>query len=93
MFMFDKKSRYAGLETYSVEDKRGRTVQVVTVPDAPKQDIMGYHLLKQGQRLDHFAGKYLKDPAGFWRICEANDVMQAESLSEEPEIAIPGRSK
>ncbi len=91
--MFDKKSRYAKVETYAVEDKRGRTVQVVPAPGAPRQGIIGYHLLKQGQRLDHLAGKYLDNQAGFWRICEANDVMQAEMLSEAQEIAIPGRSK
>lgn len=89
--MFDQKSRYAGLEAYSVKDKRGRTVQVVRVPDALQQLIIGYHVLKQGQRLDHLANKYLNDPAGFWRICDANGVMQAEILSEEQEIAIPER--
>jgi len=91
--MFDKKSRYAKVATYAVKDKRGRTVQVVPVPGAPPQTIIGYHLLKQGQRLDHLAGKYLNDPAGFWRICEANGIIQAEMLSEAQEIAIPNRSK
>ncbi len=91
--MFDKKSRYAKVETYAVKDRRGRTVQVVPVPCTPQQTIIGYHLMKQGQRLDHLAGQYLNDSAGFWRICEANDVMQAEMLSEAQEIAIPNRSK
>ena len=91
--MFDKKSRYSKVETYAVKDKRGRTVQVVSIPRAPQQTIIGYHLLKQGQRIDHLAGKYLKDPAGFWRICEANDVMQPEILSEAQEIGIPNRGK
>lgn len=91
--MFDEKSRYAKVETYAVKDKRGRTVQVVPVSGAPQQAIIGYHLLKQGQRLDHLAGKYASDPTSFWRICEANDVMQAEMLSEAQEIAIPSRRK
>jgi hypothetical protein len=51
--------------------------------------LRGYHLRRQGQRLDHMAFKYLKNAAGFWRICELNDVMQAEMLSEADEIAIP----
>ena len=29
------------------------------------------------------------DPAGFWRIGEANEAMQSEWLSEQAEIAIP----
>jgi hypothetical protein len=87
--MFDAKSRYARQQTYSVTDRRGRTVTVVTPPPAPEQTLRGYHLRRQGQRLDHMAYKYLRDPAGFWRICEMNEVMYAEMLSEADEIAIP----
>jgi hypothetical protein len=91
--MFDEKSRYRKAETYKVKDRRGRQVSVVTVPGPLVQTVMGIHLLKEGQRLDHLAAKYLSDPAGFWRICEANGSMLAEALSEQPEITIPNRSK
>jgi len=91
--MFDDKSRYKNEETYKVEDRRGRQVSVVDVPQQPLQVIQGYHLLKQGQRIDHFAAKYLNDPAGFWRISEANEVMLAETLSEQLEIAIPQKNR
>jgi len=89
--MFDKKSRYAALKTYEVSDHRGRKVAVVPVPEAPKQTQLGIHALRQGQRLDHLAQKYLDDPAGFWRICELNDVMLPEALTEAQEITIPGK--
>jgi hypothetical protein len=89
--MFDTKSRYAQLKSYQVTDHRGRTVAVVPVPKAPTQTLLGYHVLRQGQRLDHLAYKYLDDPAGYWRICEFNDVMQAEMLTEAEEIAIPNK--
>ena len=89
--MFDAKSRYAKQETYLVTDRRGRTVSVVTPPDAPDETLRGYHLRRQGQRLDHLAYKYLKNAAGFWRICEINDVIQAEMLSQADEIAIPSK--
>lgn len=87
--MFDKKSRYAGLEPYEVTDRRGRKVKVVPVPAAPQQSLLGVHYLRQGQRLDHLAYKYNDDPAGFWRICEMNDVMLPETLTEQQEIKIP----
>lgn len=87
--MFDNKSRYKNLPTQQVEDARGRQVKVVVVPAAPQQRLLGYHLLKQGQRLDHLAEKYLKNPSGFWQIAEANDVMLPEVLGEQSEIAIP----
>ena len=87
--MFDKKSRYEKLETYKATDRRGRTIVVVPVPSAPHQIELGLHIMKQGQRLDHPAWKYLDDPAGYWRICEMNDVMLSEALTEAPKIAIP----
>jgi len=87
--MFTENSRYIDATQYEMKDHRGRTVKVVATPDAPQQSILGYHALKQGQRTDHLANLYNNDPAGFWRIAEANDAMLAESLSEKPEIAIP----
>jgi hypothetical protein len=91
--MFDEKSRYYKTTQYHVTDGRGRSVPVLVIPAAPLQAVQGYHLLKQGQRLDHLAAQYIKDPTGFWRICEANDVMLPEALSEQMEIAIPQKSR
>lgn len=79
--MFDEKSRYAKAETYSVTDVRGRTVVVVAPPSVPTYALLGIHLLKQGQRLDHLAALYLNNQAGFWQIAERNNVMLPESLS------------
>jgi hypothetical protein len=90
--VFDTTSRYAKTQIYSVTDHRGRQVSIVAVPDAPTQGLLGYHVLRQGQRVDHLAAHYLNDPTGFWRICEENDVMLPEALSEAPEIAIPTRA-
>jgi hypothetical protein len=89
--MFDPKSRYASLIPYAATDSRGRVVTVI--PAAPLRDVplMGYHVRREGERLDHLATKYLSDPAGFWRIAEQNGVMTAEVLSEADEIAIPVR--
>jgi len=87
--MFDPKSRYVALQTYTVRDHRGREVAVVPVPLPPIQTLLGIHLLRQGERLDLLAQEYLENEAGFWRICELNDVMLAEALTEQREIAIP----
>lgn len=86
---FTEKSRYKDAVQYERVDHRGRTVTVVATPDAIQQGTLGFHALKQGQRPDHLANLYLNDAAGFWRIAQANDAMLAESLSEQPEIAIP----
>lgn len=89
--MFNEKSRYRKAPEYQITDRRGRTVSVVAVPDAPSQVIIGHHQLKQGQRIDHLAARYTLDEAGFWRIAEANGVMLPEALSEQSEIAIPAK--
>ena len=89
--MFDKKSRYVNQKTCLATDHRGRIIPVVPVPDTPQEISIGLHILRQGQRLDHLAKKYLDNPAGFWRICELNEVMLPEALTEAQEIAIPRR--
>ena len=89
MSSYDAKSRYVTTPTYVVTDHRGRLVTVVAVPPHVTEQIAGIHVLRQGQRPDHLAYQYLDDAAGFWRIAEANDAMQSEWLSEQPEIAIP----
>jgi hypothetical protein len=91
--MFDPKSRYAKLNTYTLQDRRGRIVAVVPVPPPPNEATLGIHVLRQGERVDHLAFRYLDNPAGFWRLCELNGALLAEALTEQREIAIPtGRS-
>lgn len=90
--MFSDKSRYKGITTYESVDSRGRKVNVVAVPASPNKSILGFHALKQGQRIDHLASRYINDEAGFWRIAEANDAMTAEAISEKAEIAIPNKN-
>ena len=87
--MFDDNSRYKNAPVYELKDRRGRIVTVVATPPAPLQSLLGFHLLKQGQHLDHLAGRYLNNPTAFWRMSEINDVMLPEALSERKEIAIP----
>lgn len=90
--MFDPTSRYYGLPTTQVTDHRGRTVQVVAVPDAPDQQLRGEHLRRQGQRLDHLAAFYLRNPHGYWRIAELAEVIHPEALSEAVSLPIPSNS-
>ena len=89
--MFDDKSRYKATETYQVTDSRGRLVTVVAVPPAPAAQMLGYHRLLQGQKMDHLAYQYLADANATWKIAELNDVMLPEALTEKSEIAIPSK--
>jgi hypothetical protein len=87
--MFDSTSRYASAPTETVPDARGRTVTVALPPAAPQQTLLGIHALRQGERLDHLAAKYLAEPTAYWRIAEQNNVMLPDALTEAPEIEIP----
>jgi hypothetical protein len=91
--MFDSKSRYMKAEQYTVTDARERIVKVVAAPPPPEQVQLGVHLLKQGERLDLLAAKYLNDPAGYWRIAEQNNVMLPEALTEAREVEIPVKAR
>jgi len=90
--MFDDNSRYIKVPRFTVKDRRGRDVTVVAAAPAPEQTLAGYHLRKDGQRLDLLAGRYLTDAGAFWRITELADAMHAEALSLADEIPIPRRN-
>ena len=90
MATFEATSRYVkNASTYEVTDRRGRSVAALTVADNPVQTLLGEHLRKEGQRLDHLATFYLQDPNGFWRIAELNDVMLPDALAEVDIVKIP----
>lgn len=83
------KSRYNKAERYTVTDHRGRTVTAIATPPGPSDTPLGIHLHRQGERTDHLAYKYLRDSEQSWRICEINNVMLPEALTEKDEIIIP----
>lgn len=91
MAIFDNKSRYVlNAQLYEVRDRhRNRTVMALTVPNAPTQPLLGEHLRKQGQRLDHLANFYFQDPNGFWRLAEINGAMLPDALAETDIVNIP----
>jgi hypothetical protein len=90
MAVFDRKSRYVkNASTYEAIDRRPRRVVALTVAEKPAQTLLGEHLRKEGQRLDHLANFYIEDPNGFWRLCELNDVMLPDALAEVDVIKIP----
>jgi hypothetical protein len=87
--VFDANSRYAGAVQASVTDGRGRKVSVALYPPQPVGTLLGYHIRRDGQTLDHLAAKYLGDNDAYWRIAWFNAVLDAEILAEAREIAIP----
>ena len=90
MAVFDDNSRYVRFASvYTAIDRRGRQVQALTPAAVPRQNKLGEHLRRDGQRLDHLANFYLSDPNGFWRIAEINDAILPDALALVRSITIP----
>lgn len=91
MAHFDRKSRYAHLVPELSTDPLGRPIAVLPIPiERPAGTTPVARIRRsEGQRLDHLAAAHLRDPNGFWRICEANDAMLPDALAEVDELDIP----
>lgn len=88
--MFFAGSRYEKTGTYLVARQDGASVAVVKLPRPPERvRLLGYHPRQEEQRLDHIANHYLADPAGFWRLCDANDAVVPDALAVHPLVGIP----
>lgn len=98
--MFDTTSRYFNLETRTISVPEGedgtRLIRYVArriIPSAENQTTLVEHTVAQFERLDQITARYLSDPTQFWRVCDANNVLQPEELEETGriiEIALPG---
>jgi hypothetical protein len=89
--MFFKGSRYAKVETLKITNSEGRTIQYKGTRFIPGTEARLTHKVQGGERLDHVAHRYFRDPERFWRICDANRAMWPDDLVKEPgqRILIP----
>jgi nucleoid-associated protein YgaU len=86
---FPTNSRYHGSATLQYAAPDGQTITYLArrfVPQsgAPNFATVARHTVKQGDRLDLIAAKYLGDPLIFWLICDANGAIRPEQLVETP---------
>jgi len=86
---FPTDSRYYGSSTLTYVSPTGLTItylarRFVPQPGAPNFTTVAQHTVRQGDRLDLIAAKYLGDPLIFWLICDANGAIQPEKLVETP---------
>ena len=87
--MFAPGSRYEKMPTYQVTLSNGRVVTAVKLPLPTPGTLLGYHRRSVGQRLDHIASNYLKDPTTFWRLCDVNNAMSPDALGARDLVGIP----
>lgn len=53
------------------------------VPPGSAFALLGTHTVVSGERLDIIAASELGDPLMFWRLCDANDAMRPDELTEQ----------
>lgn len=86
---FPTDSRYYGSKTLSYTAPNGQTItylarRFVPQPGAPNFATVAQHTVRQRDRLDLLAAKYLGDPLVFWLLCDANGAIRPNQLVETP---------
>ena len=83
--LFPPASRYAGIDTKTIETGAGLVVIYLKRRFLPSPDnfsLLQKHVVTQGERLDNVTARYVGDPEQFWRICDANGAMRPQELTE-----------
>lgn len=82
--MFFKGSRYTSIKNHTITDSQGREIQYKGIRFIPNTKGQLEYEVKEGERPDHLAFKFYKDPEQFWRICDTNKVFKPEELVIDP---------
>ena len=83
--MFSLTSRYYAIETIKFESPDGKNIVYVRrrfVPPAERFELLQEHSVAEGERLDNITTQYLGDAEQFWRVCDANNAMRPDELTE-----------
>ncbi len=84
--LFTITSRYYNTDTTQMVTSHGRTITYLRrrlVPQPEQFVTLLEHTIVEGERLDNIAAEYIGDPEQFWRLCDANNAMEPEELTEE----------
>jgi len=83
--LFAPNSRYSGIGTAILQLPQGKTIIYLSrrfLPPAERFQLLQEHTVAQGERLDNITAQYMSDPTLFWRLCDANNAMRPEELTE-----------
>jgi hypothetical protein len=82
---FAPTSRYAGIQTTTLDDASGLTIVYLRrrlVPQPERFATLQIHTVARGERLDTITARYIDDPEQFWRLCDANRALRPEELTD-----------
>ncbi len=84
---FDPASRYYPVESAEITvagpGGEQRTIAYKrrrVIPSYEGQPAMVEHRVSEGERLDNLTARYTGDPAQFWMLCDANEVLRPSEL-------------
>jgi len=83
--LFTATSRYFGVDTLTYAAPQGMAIVYIQrrfLPSSDRFQLLQEHTVTQGERLDNIASQFLGDPTLFWRLCDANNAMRPEELTE-----------
>jgi hypothetical protein len=80
---FPPNSRYHGIGTATAATPTGETVTCLRrrfVPAPERLAAIGGHVVRQGDRPDLLAARFLGDPTQLWRLADGNGVIHPADL-------------
>src|SRR5262245_9911163 len=83
--LFTPTSRYYTVETAEMIRPDGEKVVYLRRRRVPQPDdfvTLQEHSVVEGDRLDNVTAAYLGDPEQFWRLCDANNALEPDELTE-----------
>ena len=97
---FPRTSRYFNIEIVKYVTADQREIVYLRrrfLPRSTNGPIIAEHSVEEGDRLDNVTAKYLGDPEQFWQLCDVNDAMRPDELTEEIgrrlKVAMPNGSQ
>lgn len=87
--MFPVTSRYYNIEVATMQTGDGRTVSYLRrrfVPSGTTAIALATYTVIQGDRLDNVTARFMGDPEQFWRVCDANNALRPDDLTDESQI-------
>ena len=84
---FPPNSRYHGIPVKTFKSDTGEEIAYLSrrfVPPPERFALLQKHTIKEGDRLDLLAARYIGDPERYWQLCDANGVIRPAELIENP---------
>ncbi|HSY48931.1 MAG TPA: LysM domain-containing protein [Thermoanaerobaculia bacterium] len=84
---FPASSRYHGIGTLQLTVAADGAPIVYLgrrfVPMPDRFALLTVHNVREGERLDNITAQYFGDPLQYWRLCDANNVIVPDELTDE----------